>query len=213
MDRQIKVSKTATYYVAGNPNNEIKNIWFLIHGYGQLAKYFLKDLEFLSAPDTILVAPEGLHRFYVEGFSGKVGASWMTKEDRENEISDYTNYLDKLYKEIKSNLKTSTPKLNILGFSQGAATAAQWLFNKKIKIDRLILWAGTLPNLNRERVKLLNSTKLYFVIGNKDQFINETQLTELSNYFDENEVRYRLIRFEGKHEIQKEVLKNFISAW
>ena len=35
------------------------------------------------------MAPEGLSRFYLEGFSGKVGATWMTREDRLNDIDNY----------------------------------------------------------------------------------------------------------------------------
>ncbi len=212
-ERHIKINRHARYFVSGNPKNKIKNVWFLIHGYGQLADNFLDRFNFLKSPDTILVAPEGLSKFYIEGFSGKVGASWMTKEDRENEIADYTAYLDKLYKEIMEKVGSSGVKVNVLGFSQGTATTARWLFNRKSKINRLILWAGTLPNLNRERVKLLNSVDLYFVIGDKDRFINEAQLTELSNYFDESEVKYKMIRFDGKHEIQKSVLDSLMSTW
>jgi hypothetical protein len=47
------------------------------------------------------VAPEGLSRFYFEGgFHGpgsKVGATWMTREDRLAKIEDYVGYLDALH--------------------------------------------------------------------------------------------------------------------
>ena len=40
-----------------------------------------------------IIAPQGLHKFYLEGTSGRVGASWMTKENREDDIKNYLVYL------------------------------------------------------------------------------------------------------------------------
>ena len=67
------------------------------------------------------MAPEGLSRFYLDAGAGKVGASWMTKEDRAHEIEDYLSYLE----QVRAAIIPPVP-LTILGFSQGVATAARW---------------------------------------------------------------------------------------
>ncbi len=47
----------------------------------------------------------------------------MTKEDRENEIADYVDFLDAVFGEVV----TPGARVTVLGFSQGVATAARWL--------------------------------------------------------------------------------------
>ena len=43
-EHSIKIEKTAYYYSIGELNNETNEIWIACHGYGQLAKYFIKKL-------------------------------------------------------------------------------------------------------------------------------------------------------------------------
>ena len=84
------------------PAGGFSELWVLLHGYRQLAPRFLRHMRALHAPHRLLVAPEGLSRFYLEGRPGPhrggdpVGASWMTREDREAEILDYVEYLDRV---------------------------------------------------------------------------------------------------------------------
>ena len=87
----IKTQKTARYFVLGNPGAQTKVIWFVLHGYGQLAERFISKFQSLVDDYTVVVAPEALHRFYATGNSGRIGASGMTKEDRENDILDYVH--------------------------------------------------------------------------------------------------------------------------
>ena len=86
----MKTLKTARYYLAGSPSGKTKNIWIVIHGYGQLAGKFIQQFEFLINDETVVIAPEGLSRFYTGSATGElIGAGWMTKEERDNEIKDY----------------------------------------------------------------------------------------------------------------------------
>jgi hypothetical protein len=52
-------------------------VWFVCHGYGQLAAYFIRHFAFLTenAPATVVIAPEGLSRFHLSGNGGRVGAT------------------------------------------------------------------------------------------------------------------------------------------
>ncbi|MEY3237502.1 MAG: hypothetical protein RI883_1603, partial [Bacteroidota bacterium] len=147
MQGLIKSTKTFRYSTIGNPETA-KTIIYVLHGYGQLSEYFIRKFDELKEK-YFIVAPEGMHRFYLKGSSGRVGASWMTKEDRMNDISDNLNWLNQLDAEIAS--KYQFDKKIILGFSQGGAAAIRWFYNNQFKIDQLIIWAAVFPpDLNIE---------------------------------------------------------------
>ncbi|MBK6951958.1 MAG: hypothetical protein IPH24_07885 [Crocinitomicaceae bacterium] len=98
MEHKLVISNTARYFSHGNP--QAKNLVVVLHGYGQLASYFIQKFEFLDPENYYVIAPEGLHRFYLNGTSGRVGASWMTKENREDDITNYLLYLNALLEKI-----------------------------------------------------------------------------------------------------------------
>jgi predicted esterase len=209
--QNISVSKTARYYLSREITDKIISVWFVLHGYGQLAEEFILNFEPISNDQTLVVAPEALNRFYWKGFHGKIGATWMTKEDRLNEIKDYVNFLDILYHEVMSKIQGNTFKVTVLGFSQGTATACRWLVKTKIKVDKLILWGGTIPpDINTKAFeKILEVSNLTIVIGNKDEFIDENMIDREIKFLDKSKVIYKLIRFDGKHEIKPEILQQF----
>ena len=206
--KNIIIPKTARYFTLGEATDQIENIWFVCHGYAQLANYFIKNFEPINDKKNSIVAPEGLHRFYWQGFSGKVVASWMTKEDREEDIKDYINYLDAVYSEVLSQFENKKVKINVLGFSQGAATVCRWIENKKPTIDNLILWAGAFPNDMNFKMNsaYFNGIKIVVVIGDTDEFINEQEVQAHENLLKTNKIKFQLIRFKGKHEIHQETL-------
>ncbi len=206
----IQVRKTARYFTIGKLAETTKSIWFVCHGYGQLASYFLQKFEVLDDNQTFIVAPEALNRFYLEGFSGRVGATWMTKEERLQEIDDYVHYLNELYSAILSNTATAKVTINILGFSQGVATVCRWIANRQIKANNLILWAGKLPHdMNLELTKeMLSHTTMYVVYGRQDEFLKDVSQEEYINGFLAAGLNPRIIAFDGKHEIHQETLLN-----
>src|SRR5690606_6986756 len=114
------------------------------HGYGQLARYFLRHFSVIENEETVIVAPEGLSRFYLDGFSGRVGATWMTKEARLSEIEDQAIYLNLLLQNMLQQLPEGV-RVHVLGFSQGGATVCRWLATQNITCHRLILWAASFP--------------------------------------------------------------------
>ena len=60
----LKVSRTARYFTLGELNEQTKNVWFVCHGYGQLAEYFIRNFEAINDGENLIVAPEALSRFY-----------------------------------------------------------------------------------------------------------------------------------------------------
>lgn len=200
---QIAVSKTATFYTLGNITSA-KNIWFVLHGYGMLAEYFIKKFEPIADDETCIIAPEGLSKFYTQGFYGRVGASWMTKQDREEEIKDYINYLNQLYHHVAELNTCKENKVNLLGFSQGGATVSRWAANHKIKYDNLILWASVFPeDMNFENITSQNTFMLY---GDADEFATDEHVKKQQLLLNQEEIDFKIIPFKGKHDIPADVL-------
>ena len=104
-EHHIQTTRSARYYSLGSIEGEITEVWYVLHGYGQRAEDFIKNFLPITSEGILVIASEALSRFYVKGFAGEVGASWMTREDRMSEIKDYVRYLDNLYAEIKFTLK------------------------------------------------------------------------------------------------------------
>ena len=208
----ISIKKSARYFIYGEPGPKIKNIWIACHGYGYLAGRFIKQLDCLVREDTVIVCPEGLHRFYLDGMSGKVGASWMTKEDREQDITDYTSYLDDLYASLLKGLERDSININVLGFSQGTATVCRWLCNGVATADNLILWGGAIPDdLDfATAVPMLNGLNLKLVVGNQDEFIKEADLDKHLDYLRRKTIEYELLRYDGGHTICSPTLQNLV---
>jgi predicted esterase len=198
----ITINKTATYHTLGDVKTA-KTIWFVLHGYGMLAEFFIKKFEPIINSETCVIAPEGLSKFYTEGFSGRVGATWMTKQDRETEILDYINYLNQLHRFICTENTNPELKINLLGFSQGGATVSRWAANGKAKFNNLILWASVFPDdMNFEQINTKNTFLLY---GNDDEFATHEKVTQQKKLLS-NTTSFNIIEFEGTHDIPKAVL-------
>lgn len=201
----IAVSKKMRYYTFGNIE-KADTLLIALHGFGQLSKFFIKKFEFL--PENYLtLAPEGMHRFYLQGNSGRVGASWMTKEARELDIEENTKALQTLLEKIKKEKEFT--KIILLGFSQGGATAARWYFSDVKQFDHLISWAAVFPP-DLEKPALVINSKNYFLLGNSDEYYHEEQqLSEIAAY---KEIGFNTIHFEGKHDIPQTVLDDLLFA-
>ena len=199
---EIKISKTQRYFTHGDLKKATK-LLIVLHGYGQLAEQFIR--KFHQLPENYyIVAPEAMHHFYLNGSSGRVGASWMTKEDRINNITDNNEYLNNLVDFLHTENEFS--ELLVLGFSQGGATAARWNAQRK-DIDQLILWASVFPP-DLEESSFRNNKNGTFVIGKHDEFYDATaQDKEIKKY---RSLSFEIVEYDGKHDIDVETLKNLL---
>ncbi len=200
--KHIQVTKTARYFTLGELNENTQEVWFVLHGYAQLASDFINDFEVLNDGTRFIVAPEGLNKFYARGFGGKPAATWMTSEDREVEIADYINYLKTLYQIL--NIPAHTI-VKILGFSQGVTTASRFIHHTTQEIDEFIIYAGEiaaeLVNPISDKIKRLPTT---YITGIKDPFITPEKHQRVYELM--HQLQARIIEFDGGHEIKKEVL-------
>ena len=129
----------------------------------------------------------------------------MTKYDREYDILDYLNYLDWIVE--KFNLREK--QISVLGFSQGAATASRWVAKSNVKIHSLVLWAGIIPpdlDISSD-IPALQKISTTVVVGDQDEFINESSLFKMKELMDEYQLQYELITFSGTHRLNREILK------
>lgn len=206
---QLITQRTALFYSFNPLNQDTPHILIALHGYGMLAEYFIKHFSEVESP-TCVVVPEALSRFYAEGFNGKIGASWMTKYHRDDEIADYIFYLNTLVAKLKALAPNA--KLSILGFSQGAATAARWLGQTTVPIHKVLFWAGDIPlDANLANLATLsNKTPFYAVFGEQDPLIPlalaQQKIAELKN----NNINITVTTFDGKHEIDKTLLNTLL---
>lgn len=208
MEHQFKIEKTTRYFTHGNPKTA-NNIWIVLHGYGQLPYYFIRKFESLDPKENFVIAPEGMHRFYLEGTSGRVGASWMTKEARLDDIEDNIKYLDSLANHLMNN--RNYEKKILLGFSQGGATATRWHESGNFKADVFVLWASVFPpdlDFDPKQSSLMKS-KNFFVLGKNDPYFKGKE-SELKKLFMSQKFNFEIVDFDGKHDITKEPLNEIL---
>ncbi|MGH7701225.1 MAG: alpha/beta hydrolase [Gemmatimonadales bacterium] len=214
-ENHLTVARTARYFTLGPEGRGVGEVWFLLHGYGQLAERFLPDFRPLDDGTRLLVAPEGLSRFYVDRASHQVGASWMTREDRLAEIADYVRYLDAVSDAVLRDAPRDR-RVHVLGFSQGTATAARWMVQGALRAERLILWGGEVPpdlGLEREAVRdRLRALALTIVAGSRDEYITPKVLARDTARLDEAAIPYRVVPFDGGHAIDERVLRDLAAT-
>lgn len=208
---KITVSKTAHYFTMGVPGPHIRQIWIVCHGYAQLADDFLRDFELLDDGTRLVIAPEGMNHFYKKGFDGPVVANWMTRRHREDEIHDYSNFLQTLYDQVVGQCPPET-RIILLGFSQGTATVCRWMLRYEPHFHDLLLWAGLPPeDLDYAAHKeYLGDKNLYLLYGSHDPFLTPDRISSVEEIEKKNNVDFDERTFEGGHEILPDTLLEFI---
>lgn len=209
-ERFLRVSRTARYAMLGEPGPKIAEVWLVCHGYGQLARRFIEDFESVNDGSRLIVAPEGLSRFYIDRTQQRVmGASWMTREDRLHEIEDYLAYLDLLHEAVQKTLGRPVP-VTALGFSQGVATATRWAARTDAEVRRLIVWGGTVPP--EVDLSVFATVRVTVVCGDQDELITakvrDTEAALWRKVGIDPEVKI----FPGRHEVLPGVLAELARA-
>lgn len=209
---KLTVPRTARYYTLGTPSEQTLDLWVVCHGYGQLARFFLRHFAVLDDGATVVVAPEALSRFYLDGFSGRVGATWMTKEDRLSEIEDQSAYLNLLLQELLGQLPADV-RVHVLGFSQGGATVCRWLATNQVPCQHLVLWAASFPeDITFDSGKMaFEGMQVDVVYGTQDEFITPEKLQHQQQIMKRLCLAPQVHTFEGGHTIAPELLQKLKS--
>lgn len=200
-------TKRALRFQTLSTEGPIEHLLFVLHGYGHLVEYFIKKFDETNLKNTLIIAPEGMHRFYLNGTSGRVGASWMTKEWREQDILENTQTLNAFANQFIEQYPSS--KITVLGFSQGGATAARWISEQQIACDHFISWGSVFPpDISAEALTKLNM-KRSFVVGHQDPYFPETVIQDVIK--QHQELGFECITFDGKHDISLNTLEAILA--
>ena len=220
-EHHLPVTRTARYFTLGPVEGAPKQLWIACHGYGQSAARFLRHFAPIDDGTRLIVAPEGLSRFYLEETNGgthaeaKIGASWMTREDRLSEIDDYIGYLDALVAQLGQDYELAGARVIALGFSQGVATVCRWVERGRSRVDEVVLWAGALPpDLDLERpAHPLRTLRPVVVVGESDQYALPAAVAEHEARLTERGISYELLRFSGGHRLDYDTLSALATRW
>ena len=219
-EHHLTVQRTARYYTIGELTKNTTHVWFCLHGFGQLASFFSKKFTELDDGKTLIIVPEGLSRLYLNGEYKRIGASWMTREDKQYEINDFMTYLNTLYDTVLNGRNPADFHITLLGFSQGAATVCRWLNGggtapAHIRADRLILWAGFFRNGISDVIDptVLVNVETHYVYGTQDEYFaligdvdtyKARLLTDVPNL--------KITAFDGGHRVEPEVLGQLVGS-
>jgi predicted esterase len=215
----LEVLRTARIAVLGpkeDPPGPLREFWYVLHGYRQLARRMLRRFRTVASADRLVVAPEGLSRFYLDapgrphGTRDAIGASWMTREDREAEIRDYVRYLDRVAVVLEDRHPGSgdgPPERTVLGFSQGAHTAARWAVMGRVPPTRLVLWGAGFPgDLPPGAAETLQDVEILLVRGDGDGLRQTREEEREEAWLGDAGLPYSVLTHPGGHEIEPGVL-------
>ena len=211
-EHELTVRRTARYYTLGEPGPSLREIWMVCHGYGQLAGRFARHFERVVSAERVVVLPEALSRFYLDKAAREVvGASWMTREHRQAEMTDYVAYLDAVYEAVAGPARGV--RITAFGFSQGASTVSRWAAFGRHPVSRLILWGGELPpDLDLQAAgPRFAALEAVMVRGTEDNVISPKVVAGIVKRFGEQQVKHQLIEFDGGHEIEETTLARLLS--
>jgi len=205
---QVSYSHVNSFETLNEINLKTRNVWFVFHGMGYLSRYFLKYFKSLNPEENFIICPQAPSKYYLKDNFKHVGASWLTKEDTNQEINNILQYLDSVKESI-----TIPENVNFIlfGFSQGVSILMRWLTSREINCDKLILYAGGIPNeIKPQQVEFFDfqKTSIQIIYGNSDKYLNEESLKlegeKRELLFGKNA---EVINFEGGHEIKLELLQ------
>ncbi len=202
--RSLVVPRHARVGWIGDPETATE-AWLVLHGYGMTARGILHWFRDAAAPHRVLVAPEGLSRFYQERHGIRtVGASWMTSDDRENEILDQRTYLNA----VADAWLAGRNRIELHGFSQGVSTACRWLVAGNRAVDRLVGWAGVIPpDLELEPLGARSgSGPIQLVVGARDSLVSPAQVAADRDRLEAAGIAAQLHQHDGGHGIDPAVL-------
>jgi predicted esterase len=142
----------------------------------------------------------------------RVGATWLTRDDREHEIADAMRWLDLVHEDMVG-LRRDTVATSVLGFSQGVATAMRWVILGKVEPVAFIAWAGALANDMDFSVfaRKMNGSRTILVAGSNDEFVSTHYMDLARKRLEESGVSLGVESYQGGHELQTDVLQRVLA--
>ena len=87
-EKRLSYTISNTYSTLNEHTENTKTVWLVFHGIGYLSRYFLKYFKHLNPEENYIIAPQAQSKYYLNGEYRHIGASWLTKENTEEEIKN-----------------------------------------------------------------------------------------------------------------------------
>lgn len=173
------------------------------HGYAQTAADMMQELNHIpGANDWTRVSVQALNRFYIRGDS-QVVASWMTREDRDQAITDNIAYVDAVMS--RADVGRGFSRAVFVGFSQGAAMAYRAALSGARPASGIIALAGDIPPELKTDVPTRHPwPKVLIGVGKTEQWYSGAKLDEDLAFLSARGIDHSVVRFEGGHEWTEE---------
>ena len=203
---RLQTRRTVRLVSVGQLRHDTRVVVIACHGYGMDVEAFAKT--FGTPPERVAVlCPEGLSRFYWGGFTGKPVASWMTRLERDHEIADFCDWLDR----VAELIEAGAPRAQVyaFGFSQGAATVLRWAHRSRPKLSGVVLWSGSPPeDIDYEPRGYFEGLRRIAYWGDADALVPAEQA---ESRFGEVPIAFERRRFAGGHELPSAPLAALLS--
>ncbi|NER16466.1 alpha/beta hydrolase [Spongiivirga citrea] len=210
-EKQITYTTSNSYSTLNALGPRTKNVWVVFHGIGYLSRYFMKYFKDLDADENYIIALQAPSKYYLNGEYKHVGASWLTKEDTATALKNVLTYTQQVF---ETEQIPEDVNLIVLGYSQGVSIACRWIVHNKIKCDKLVIFAGSIPHeITKDDMAFLNenNTKVHSIVGDKDEWLTASRLKtekEKGDLLFGDRISYTI--FDGKHELKKELLQTVL---
>jgi len=196
----------------GTFSDATNHVWVGLHGYGQLVQFFARHFRSLVSEERAFVFNQGPHKFYLNGVQGRVGASWMTKDERLVDISNQRKYLGFVFQWIKQQAPKAT--IHCVGFSQGVATIMRCIGYEDVQPSAILAWAGSWPpDLDETNRAALEEIRFKACFGTQDEYITtEKQQEMIGHYLEKYNFEPLVSVYEGGHSFDAKKLAQEIST-
>lgn len=208
-ERRVHYLSSNTYATLNVLQQSTHTIWIVFHGIGYLSRFFLNYFTGLPSDEHFIIAPQAPSKYYLNNEYKHIGASWLTREQTMEDLVNVLAYVDAV---MTDQSLPDTCKINLLGYSQGASIALRWLCHSKHRCNKLILYAGGIPNeITPKDVQFLKSTtEVSIVYGKHDEFLTTERMEQedkkIQLLFGD---KARRVSFDGGHEVRPEVIARF----
>lgn len=211
MQKHLNVTISTPYHTLNELTDKTKNIWLCCHGQGQLAEFFIKKFEILNPDENFIIAPQGISKYYLNGFTGRVGASWMTKEDRETEIENQQSLLKSIWQtEVGEH---GDRQIIFFGFSQGVATISRFVAFTKIPFHKMVLWSGGFAHdVTKENFQHLSGQEtIHYFTSEEDPFYKPEMIDQQRERVQSSMgIEPKVTFFDGGHKVIPELLTELV---
>jgi len=202
------------FHILQNKNaEEFPQIYLLIHGWTgneSSMSIFLNALP----KNNISIFPRGIFNISAEQYG------WVDINKIKQPIfSDFEKPADILYQKTKSLISTlnleQPKKINIIGFSQGAAIASVLAIKYSDYFQKICLLSGFLPENPPEPIQSLDDLEIFISHGSNDEIVPVHNAHYASVYFKNHGASVKFCEETVGHKIGANCslnLKKFLSS-